>query len=109
MLKPVTATEQVDALLAQPGTAWLLKHSNSCSISHAAHEQVQAYLDRHPEQPAGVVVVQTHRPVSNWVATKLGYTHQSPQLFLLKGGQVAWQASHWSITAEAMEKAQQSA
>ena len=104
-MKPVTANEQVDALLAEPGTAWLLKHSNSCSISHAAHAEVEAYQARHPEQPIGVVVVQTHRPVSNWVSTKFGFTHQSPQLFLLKGGKVAWQASHWSITAEAMEKA----
>lgn len=105
MLKPVTANDQVDALLGEPGPAWLLKHSNTCPISQAAHEAVEAYLARHPDQPVGVVVVQTHRPVSNWVSSRLGVTHQSPQLFLLKAGTVAWQASHWSITADAMEKA----
>ena len=105
MLQPLTANDHVDALLSTAGPAWLLKHSNTCPISQAAHEAVETYLARHGDQPVGVVVVQTHRPVSNWVSTKLGVTHQSPQLFLLKGGKVAWQASHWSITAEAMEGA----
>jgi len=105
MLTAITANDQIESLLRTPGPAWLLKHSNTCSISQAAHAEVMTYLDRHPDQPAGVLVVQTHRPISNWAATRLGYGHQSPQLFLLKGGVVAWQASHWSITAAAMERA----
>lgn len=105
MLAPVTSDADVDALLAAPGPAWLLKHSATCSISAAAHQEVETYLAGHPDQRAGVVVVQTHRPVSNAIAARLGYTHQSPQLFLLRGGTVAWQASHWAITAVAMERA----
>ncbi len=105
MLTSITTNDQVDALLGSPGPTWLLKHSNTCPISHAAHEAVETYLARHSDQTVGVVVVQANRPVSNWVSTKLGFTHQSPQLFLLMGGKVAWQASHWSITADAMEKA----
>jgi bacillithiol system protein YtxJ len=31
--------------------------------------------------------------------------HQSPQVFLLHGGAVRWQASHWSITAASLEQA----
>jgi bacillithiol system protein YtxJ len=105
MLTPVTANEQVEELLRGPGPAWVFKHSATCGISQAAHEQVETYASRHPEQRIGLVVVQTHRPLSNWVAAKLGVTHQSPQLFLIKDGRVAWQASHWSITSDAMEKA----
>ena len=101
----VLTADQVDAALKTSGQTWLLKHSNTCSISLSALEAVEAHLARHPEQSVGMVVVQTHRPLSNLIATRLGITHQSPQLFLLKDGKVAWQASHWSITAEAMENA----
>ena len=95
----------VDALLNAPGTVWLFKHSNACSISTAAHDEVARFLGDHPEQHAGMVVVQTHRPLSNHVSQRLKFVHQSPQLFLLKAGKVVWSATHWSITASAMESA----
>jgi len=89
------------ALISSPRPAWLFKHSNSCSISHAADGEFREYVASH-DDPAGMLVVQTQRPLSGWVATTLKYTHQSPQLFLVQGGKVLWQASHWSITAAAM-------
>ncbi|MBA3686363.1 MAG: bacillithiol system redox-active protein YtxJ [Planctomycetes bacterium] len=101
----VTSIEEVDALLSSAGPAWLLKHSNACSISSAAHDEFRAYCDAHPDEPAGIVVVQTHRAVSLAIATRLSMSHQSPQLFLLAGGTVAWATSHWGITAAAMTKA----
>lgn len=93
-----------EALIASAQPAWILKHSNACPVSFAALEQVQAHLAAQPAA-AGMVVVQTARPLSNWLATRLGFVHQSPQLFLLAGGQVRWQASHWGITAPAMATA----
>ena len=95
---------QAEALIAGTAPAWILKHSSTCSISAAAHDEVAAFLARKP-MPAAVVVVQEARPLSNWLATRLGYTHQSPQLFLVRGGKVLWQASHWGITAVAMGEA----
>ena len=103
----ITSNEDVEALMRAPGPAWLLKHSAACHISSGAHEEFLAYCAAHPDEPAGIVVVQTHRPVSNWIAGRLGLTHQTPQLFLLHGGKVAWATSHWGITAAAMTKARQ--
>ncbi len=97
------------ALIASPKPAWLFKHSATCPISGAALEEIENYLTAHPGTPAGMVVVQSQRPLSNWVASTLKYTHQSPQLFLVKGGAVLWQSTHWSITAAAMAKATDSA
>ncbi len=101
----ITSDDHVAALLAAPAPAWLLKHSATCQISAAAHGEFLGYCAAHPDESAGVVVVQTHRAVSNAIATRLGLTHQSPQLFLLAGGKVAWASSHWGITAAAMEQA----
>lgn len=105
MLTTVVSQADIDALINSPTPAWLLKHSTACGTSAAALSAYQAFLDKHPDAPAGLLIIQAQRALSNWVATRLNYTHQSPQLFLLKNGAVAWNASHWSITPERMEQA----
>jgi bacillithiol system protein YtxJ len=105
MLQHLANETDVDALLNSAGPALLLKHSNVCSISSAALDEVTRFLGQHPEVPAGMVVVQTHRSLSNLVSNRLKMVHQSPQLFLLQGGKVTWSATHWSITAEALATA----
>lgn len=100
----LTSEAEAEALLAAPA-AWILKHSDTCPTSAAAYDEVAAFAAAHPGTRIGVVVVQTHRPLSNWLAQRLGHVHQSPQLFLLRDGRVAWTASHWGITRAAMERA----
>jgi bacillithiol system protein YtxJ len=95
----------VEALITSEQPAWLLKHSRTCPISTAALKEFKAYVEAHPDQPSGVVVVQDQRPLSNWIEQRLKYTHQSPQAFLLCRGQVVWCGSHWGITADAMIEA----
>ena len=102
----LTTQDQAEALISAPTAGWILKHSNTCPVSSAAYDEVQALLADQP-LPAGVVVVQQVRPLSNWLATRLGFVHQSPQLFLVRGGTVLWQASHWGITRKAMTDALQ--
>jgi bacillithiol system protein YtxJ len=104
-MQTLTNELELDAFLTTGGPLWLFKHSNACSISTAAHDEVTRFLEQHPEQQVAIVVVQTHRPISNLIATRLKHVHQSPQLFLLKEGTVRWSATHWSITAAAMEAA----
>jgi bacillithiol system protein YtxJ len=103
-LIPIASQADAEKLLTAP-RAWLMKHSSTCGISAAAYDEVRAYADAHPDEPIGVIVVQTHRPISNWLAQKLGAVHQSPQMFLVERGATRWQATHWSITAGAMEQA----
>ncbi len=84
--------------------AWIFKHSRTCSISAEALRELESHLAAQP-LPIGMLVVQDQRPLSNWLSTRLGYTHQSPQLFLVGGGAVRWQGSHWGITAAALAAA----
>jgi len=105
MLQQLASEAEVDALMSAPGPTWLFKHSNACSISSAAFDEIGRFLAEHPDHQAGVVVIQSHRPLSNLVSNRLKYMHQSPQLFLLKEGKVLWSATHWSITADAMNVA----
>lgn len=102
----LTSDQQLDDFLAQPGARWLYKHSKTCGVSFSAKEQVEDYLNGSGD-PAAMVVVQDRRPISNRIAELTGYTHQSPQLFLMVDGKPVWHASHWSITVAAMQEARQ--
>ncbi len=105
MMRDLITEADAEALIAGAQPAWLFKHSRTCPVSQAAFDRVLAWLAAHPGERAGMLVVQDQRPLSNWVAQRLGRVHQSPQLFLVAGGKVLWDASHWSITGEAMDAA----
>ena len=52
-----------------------------------------------------MVTVQTHRAVSNAIAQQLGVRHETPQALLIKDGRVVWSASHFRVTAAAVDRA----
>jgi bacillithiol system protein YtxJ len=105
MIQRLTKETELDEVMKSSAMTWLFKHSNTCGVSSAAFDEVNDFLNSHPEQQVSMVVVQTHRPLSNIIASRLKHVHQSPQLFLLKDGYVLWSATHWSITADAMTMA----
>lgn len=57
------------------------------------------------EGEVALVEVQAARQLSNEIENKLGVPHESPQVIVLSKGQVAWDASHFKITAEAVAEA----
>ena len=72
----------------------LLKHSNSCGIS--AHIK---YLLESVDADIFVATVQLHRPLSNEITVRTGRSHQSPQLFVIRSGEVIHHATHYGIDA----------
>jgi bacillithiol system protein YtxJ len=52
-----------------------------------------------------LVEIQNARPVSAAVAETTGVEHQSPQVLLLRDGDVVWHTSHYRIRLEALEEA----
>ena len=106
----VESMSEIDALVekSQETPVMLFKHSLTCPISGAALRQYQSFLDNRPEDDAAVyalVEVQNARDVSNEIARRTGVRHESPQALLLRGGKVAWHASHWSIKAQSLASA----
>ena len=85
----------------------LFKHSYTCGLSMEALDEIVAHLsgrtDTAPQY--AMVTVQTHRAVSNAIEQKLGVRHETPQALLIKGGRVVWSASHFRVTAAAVENA----
>ncbi|HEX9919113.1 MAG TPA: bacillithiol system redox-active protein YtxJ [Pyrinomonadaceae bacterium] len=103
---PVTDAGAFDELITRSHDApvVLFKHSTTCPISARAHNQMS-------KLPAGVadqvslLVVQGAGELSRRVAAQTGIRHESPQTIILRNGQAVWSASHFDITAEAVEQA----
>ena len=107
-LTTLDGLEELDRLLADSDTRPLLlfKHSYTCGTSAEALDQLVAHLNDNPaEARYAIVTVQTHRAVSNAVALKLGVRHETPQALLIRDGRVVWSASHFRVTATAVEEA----
>jgi bacillithiol system protein YtxJ len=96
----------LDQLFARSADApvVLFKHSTTCPISARAHRQMSK-LDGGAVGEVAMVVVQHARSVSDEIARRTGVRHESPQAFILRGGKAVWHASHFDITADAVERA----
>jgi bacillithiol system protein YtxJ len=114
----LTTLEHVDELhrlLAESETrpVLLFKHSHTCGVSLEALDELVSLISQQvPHRghetatPQYVMVtVQTHRAVSNAIAHQLGVRHETPQALLIKDGRVVWSASHFRVTAAAVESA----
>lgn len=90
----------LDALFAESHIrpVVLFKHSNTCGISSHIFEQIEEV-----DADVHVIVVQRDRPISNAVAERTGYRHQSPQAFVIKDGKAVYHATHYGISAHAIE------
>ena len=76
----------------------LFKHSLTCGISRGVYREVsQVRAD------VNMVVIQTHREISNAVATLTGIRHESPQAIVLRSGMPVYHASHYDIEAQHIE------
>lgn len=111
-LTPLRGIDELDQALTESHLTpvLLFKHSHTCGISAEALDELRAHLEEHYRpQSSGVkyaiVTVQTHRDVSNAIATRLGIRHETPQAILVRGGRAIWTASHFRVNAEELKKA----
>src|SRR5215813_8047764 len=89
----------------------LFKHSRTCGISHEALDELHAHveqLQQSQQSPQGatykLITVQSHRAVSDHAAARLGVRHETPQVILLRDGRPVWNASHFRITVDALDR-----
>lgn len=77
------------------------KHSPSCGVSYFALRNLNVpELLGNAEIDFHLIDVINHRSVSGSFAEKVNIRHESPQVFVLKKGEVIWHASHNSVTAK---------
>ncbi len=83
----------------------IFKHSTQCPISSEAYREFKRFAESSSSLPCALVLVIENRELSNTIASRLGVRHESPQAIVVKNGQAAWNASHWSITADSLSQA----
>ena len=96
------AAELDDALASE--RAILYKHSTRCAVSAIVIDEVLRFEEAHPDWTTYVLKVIEQRELSNAVAERLGVSHESPQVFVIRQGQCVWHASHNYITAQALSQ-----
>lgn len=99
---PWTALERVDqleGLLARSSERpqLIFKHSASCGISRMVLDRFGASYDPQWECDLHFLVVQANRELSKAIADKFGVRHESPQLLIIRDGQVGFHTSHGAI------------
>ena len=107
-LTTLNHVEELDRLIDESQTRPLLmfKHSYTCGTSMDALDELVTHLNERPTAAQyAMVTVQTHRAVSNAVSARLGVRHETPQALLVRDRRVVWSASHFRVTASAVEDA----
>ena len=89
---------------ANGSAAMLFKHSDLCGISARAYRELETLT-----APVGLVVVQHARSVSDEIERRWGIGHETPQVLIVRGNEVAWNASHFEIKAAAVSSALEAA
>ncbi len=98
----IESIEALDAFLskANGSAAMLFKHSNTCGISARAYREMSTL-----NAPIGLIVVQDARSVSNEVEKRWQIDHETPQVLIIRGSDLVWNASHFDIKAATVSAA----
>jgi bacillithiol system protein YtxJ len=106
-LIPLHDVASLDAAIAESRErpVLLFKHSRYCGVSCEALDELQVHIESRENAAVSykMITVQTHRPVSDAAAQRLGIRHETPQAILLRDGRVVWNASHFRITASELD------
>jgi bacillithiol system protein YtxJ len=87
--------------LSEP-IAVVYKHSPICPTSGIAYEEMRSLRHLHGDVPVYLVDVVHSRPLSRYIAERVGIIHASPQAIILRAGVPAWHGSHFDLRAEVM-------
>lgn len=81
----------------------ILKHSTRCSVSFMAKKNLESRWEYSDSQviPYYLDLI-AFRSISDLISQHTGIRHESPQLILIKDGEVQFHTSHYGIDAEAI-------
>ncbi|MAZ72253.1 MAG: bacillithiol system redox-active protein YtxJ [Flavobacteriaceae bacterium] len=98
--------EQLEELAEQSKTTpvTIFKHSTTCGISKMVFRNFErSYALTDTQMKLYYLDLKAHRNVSDEVGYKFQVIHESPQILVIKNGNVVHHASHHNIQAEALK------
>ncbi len=103
-MKKINSVQEFEQLSESNPRFFLMKHSLTCPISSNAFNEYQTFLAANKEEEGYYLAVQETKELSNHISEKFGIKHESPQAFLFIDGKPGWNASHWNITEQELNK-----
>ena len=103
----LTESSQLDAVISGSNLKPILifKHSTRCGVSRMALKNFEREYDLEEEDiDLYFLDLLNFRALSNEISEKLNIYHQSPQVLVVKNGEVIYHDSHYSISADAVKK-----
>ncbi|CAL67229.1 bacillithiol system redox-active protein YtxJ [Christiangramia forsetii] len=87
-------------------TVAILKHSTTCGISRMVLKMFESDYNLDENEPIDLYFLdlRAHRDISNAIAERLRVKHESPQLIVLKNGEVVHHSSHQAISADKLKE-----
>ena len=102
--KQLENDEQLAEILSSAQPTLIFKHSTRCHISAMALSGFNRSWNVSSEVcPTYLLDLIAFRNLSDEIARRTGVAHQSPQIILLKNGEVLHSASHHGIDADETE------
>lgn len=105
---PLTRLEQLDEIEeeSRKKTIAIFKHSTRCGISRMVLNKFEKAYPFEDEDNVKLYFLDllSNREISNKIAERFDVRHESPQLIVLKNGEVVHHASHQSIEAEKLKE-----
>ncbi|HHM21097.1 MAG TPA: bacillithiol system redox-active protein YtxJ [Bacteroidetes bacterium] len=105
--KLLADTQQIEQIvdLSHQVPCLIFKHSTRCSISSIAKYRLETNWPFSDKEIAPFFLdLIAHREVSHAVAEQLQVHHESPQIILLKNGEVVLDASHLDISIDEIKE-----
>ncbi len=81
----------------------IFKHSTTCPVSSMAKMRLESKWDLN-NVDAHFLDLLSYRSISNYIAESLEVHHESPQLLLLKNGDVIYDSSHLDISVDEIKE-----
>ena len=103
----LTEREQIEKLESESKEKCvaIFKHSTRCGISRMVLNNFERNYDlKEEDHKIYFLDLLANRDISNLVAEKFNVRHESPQLIIVRNGEVVHHASHQSIEVESLKK-----
>lgn len=98
---PITKAEQIDILKLNSADkpAVIFKHSTRCSISKMVLDRLERNAKPEETSSANFFFLDliSYRDISNRIAEVFDVVHESPQVIIVKNGNVTYHNSHMGI------------
>ncbi|MFK8008296.1 MAG: bacillithiol system redox-active protein YtxJ [Saprospiraceae bacterium] len=104
---PIESVDQVNQIVERSKEipCIIFKHSTRCSISSMAKFRLEGDWDISEKQiEAYFLDLIAHRDISNYISEELSVYHESPQIILIKDGEVVYDESHLDITVDELKE-----